>query len=171
MEIRALRETDDRSQFRSGDADLDRFLHRYAGQNQFRHSVGTTYVAVEGDRLLGYATVAPGQMNADALPATLRTGLPRYPLPILRLGRLAVDTKAQGEGVGAALLRYVLVLSLRLTDEFGCVGVLVDAKEGAVEFYARFGFVPLDAVSGQSGARPLPTPMFLHVRRIRSATE
>ena len=51
MEIRALREEDDRAAFRSGDPDLDRFLHRYAGQNQFRHHVGTTYVAVEGELL------------------------------------------------------------------------------------------------------------------------
>lgn len=169
MEIRALRESDDRSQFRSGDADLDRFLHKYAGQNQFRHSVGTTYVAAEDDQLLGYATVAPGQMSADVLPAALRARLPGYPLPILRLGRLAVDARAQGQGVGGALLRHVLAMALRLADEFGCVGVLVDAKAGAVEFYARFGFVPLDAVEGQSGARPVPVPMFLHVRRIRSA--
>ena len=41
-------QTDDRTRFRSGDADLDRFFQAYAGQNQFRHHIGTTYVAVEG---------------------------------------------------------------------------------------------------------------------------
>jgi GNAT superfamily N-acetyltransferase len=169
MEIRALRESDDRSRFRSGDADLDRFLHKYAGQNQFRHHVGTTYVAVEGDRLLGYATVAPGQVDADTLPAAVRTKLPRYPLPVLRLARLAVDGQAQGQGIGRTLLRFVLALALRLADEFGCVGVLVDAKPGAMEFYASFGFVALEAVEGASGARPAPVAMFLVVHRIRSA--
>ena len=48
MEVRALRATDDRTTFRSGDPDLDRFLAKYAAQNQFRHHIGTTYVAVEG---------------------------------------------------------------------------------------------------------------------------
>jgi hypothetical protein len=56
--------------FRSGDVDLDRFLERYAGQNQFRHHVGTTYVAVETGRIIGYVTVAPGQRRllAPACP-------------------------------------------------------------------------------------------------------
>jgi hypothetical protein len=49
MEIRALREGDDRSGFRSGDPDLDRFFLRFAGQNQFRHHVGVTHVAVEDE--------------------------------------------------------------------------------------------------------------------------
>jgi predicted N-acetyltransferase YhbS len=169
MEIRALRESDDRSGFRSGDADLDRFLHKYAGQNQFRHSIGVSYVAVEGTDLLGYATVAPGQVGAETLPAALRGRLPRYPVPILRLARLAVDARVRGKGIGESLLRFVLSMALRLADEFGCVGVVVDAKAGAIAFYERFGFAALDAIEGQSGTRPLPAMMFLHVSRIRSA--
>ena len=55
MEIRALREADERSQFRSGDPDLDRFIHRFAAQNQFRHYVGVTYVSVEEGHILGFA--------------------------------------------------------------------------------------------------------------------
>jgi GNAT superfamily N-acetyltransferase len=169
METRALRESDDRSRFRSGDADLDRFFHKYAGRNQFRHHVGTTYVAAEADQLPGYVTVAPGTVDADAIPASARTKLPRYPLPILRLARLAVDERAQGRGIGRALLRFVLALAARLADEVGCVGVVVDAKPGAVDFYARVGFVPLDAVEGGSAARPGPVAMFLPVHWARTA--
>ena len=68
MEIRALRESDDRSAFQSGDPDLDRFLRKYAGQNQFRHHIGATYVAVERDRVAGYVTVAPGHIEIEDLP-------------------------------------------------------------------------------------------------------
>jgi GNAT superfamily N-acetyltransferase len=114
MEIRALRPSDDRSAFASGDPDLDRFLLRFAGQNQFRHHLGVTYVATEEDRILGVATVAPGHVEIDELPASRRRKLPRYPLPVLRLARLAVDGSAQGQGVGSALLRFVLRLALRL---------------------------------------------------------
>src|ERR1043165_7456855 len=135
MEIRALRESDTRAEFRSGDADLDRFLHKYAGQNQFRHHIGTTYVAVEGHRIAGYATVAPGHLEVEDFPATLRKKLPRYPLPILRLARLAVDESMRGQGLGKPLLRFVLRLSLRMAADFGCAGVVVDAKPGAVSFY------------------------------------
>ena len=68
MEIRALRPSDNRSVFQCGDEALDRFFHRYAGQNQFRHHLGVTYVAVDGDRILGFATVAPRHVDADFLP-------------------------------------------------------------------------------------------------------
>jgi hypothetical protein len=60
VEIGRLRASDDRSRFRSGDPDLDRFFRSYAGQNQFRHHVGVTYVAVEDGDVFGYLTVAPG---------------------------------------------------------------------------------------------------------------
>jgi GNAT superfamily N-acetyltransferase len=170
MEIRSLREDDDRSQFRSGDPDLDRFLHKFAGQNQFRHYLGVTYVAVEDRRLLGFATVAPGQIEIDALPASARKKLPRYPLPVLRLARLAVDQSAQGQGVGRQVLRFVLHLALRMADDYGCIGVIVDAKPDAVDFYAKHGFLPMDAVEGQSDARPQPIPMFLAIRVILQAS-
>jgi len=169
MEIRALRETDDRAAFRSGDADLDRFLVKYAGQNQFRHHIGTTYVAVEAARIVGYATVAPAQIEVEGLPAGLRRKLPRYPLPVLRLARLAVDEAAQGQGVGSALLRFVFQLALRLAAELGCAGVVVDAKPGAVAFYEGLGFFALEVVEGQGAARPAPTAMFLPIADLRAA--
>jgi GNAT superfamily N-acetyltransferase len=165
MEIRALREGDDRSAFRSGDADLDRFLHQFAGQNQWRHHIGVTYVAFER-RILGYVTVAPGHVEIEDLPASARKKLPRYPLPILRLARLAVDVSARGQGLGRELLRFVLTLAVRMADDYGCVGVVVDAKPDAVSFYARYGFIEVDAIEGKSDARPQPTPMFLSVRAI-----
>jgi GNAT superfamily N-acetyltransferase len=169
VEIRILRDSDDRSAFRSGDPDLDRFLHRYAGQNQFRHHVGTTYVAVDNGRVLGYATVAPGHIEIDELPLALRRKLPSYPLPILRLGRLAVDESVRGQGLGQELLRFVLKLALRLANDYGCTGVLVDAKANAVSFYERLGFTPLEVLEGQSDARPAPTPMFLPLAEIEAA--
>ena len=169
MEIRALRPSDDRSTFRSGDADLDRFLQKYAGQNQFRHHIGTTYVAAAGEHILGYATVAAGHIEVTGLPPKSQRRLPRYPLPILRLGRLAVDQSAQGQGVGEALLRFVFGLARRMASDFGCIGVVVDAKPGAVEFYRRYGFMPLDVIEGQSEARPSPAAMFLAITEIEAA--
>ena len=169
MEIRALQESDDRAGFRSGDADLDRFLHKYAGQNQFRHHIGTTYVAVEEDRIVGYATVAPGHLEVEDFPPARRKSLPHYPLPILRLARLAVDESTRGRGLGTHLLRFVLRLSLRMAADFGCTGVVVDAKPGAVSFYEQLGFAPLELVEGQSQARPAATAMFLPLREIAAA--
>jgi GNAT superfamily N-acetyltransferase len=170
VEIRRLRASDDRSRFRSGDPELDRFLLSYAGQNQFRHHIGVTYVAVEEDDVLGYLTVAPGGIEIDDLPAALQRGLPRYPLPVLRLARLAVDSKVRGRGLGERLLRFALGLALTMTENYGCVGIAVDAKPGAETFYARYGFRAIDVVEGQSDARPRPTPMFLPASEILAAT-
>ena len=169
MEIRALQERDDRSAFRSGNADLDRFLHLFAGQSQFRHHVGVTYVAVQDERILGYATVAPGHVEIDALPVSRRKQLPRYPLPVLRLARLAVDESARGTGLGTQLLRFVLLLARRTADTLGCIGVLVDAKPGATDFYLRYGFVPIRALEGRSDARPQPQEVFLGMAAIVAA--
>jgi GNAT superfamily N-acetyltransferase len=170
MEIRALHEGDDRSQFRSGDPDLDRFFQKFAGQNQFKHYLGVTYVAVEATRILGFATVAPGHVEIDGLPAAVRKKLPRYPLPVLRLARFAVDEGVRNQGLGGRLLAFVLQLALRMANDFGCIGVVVDAKPDAVDFYRRYGFLSIDAIEGQSDARPSPIPMFLGTRAIRGAT-
>jgi GNAT superfamily N-acetyltransferase len=170
MEIRALRQGDDRSAFHSGDEDLDRFFHRYAGQNQFRHYLGVTYVAVEGGRILGFATVAPRHIDIEDLPETTRRRLPRYPLPVLGLARLAVDKSAQSMGLGGQLLRFVLKLAAKMADEVGCAGVVVDAKAGAIDFYAKYGFVPFEPLEGQSEGRPRPTAMWLPIQAIKRAS-
>jgi GNAT superfamily N-acetyltransferase len=171
MEIRTLLPTDDRSSFQSGDEALDRFFHRYAGQNQFRHHIGVTYVAVDAGRVLGFATVAPRHIEIENLPERERRRLPRYPVPVLGLARLAVDGAARGLGVGAQLLRFVLELALDMAGRVGCAGVVVDAKPGAVEFYAKYGFIAFDVIEGESEARPRPTPMWLPIDAVKSARE
>ncbi len=170
MEIRRLKQTDDTRDFNCGDAALDKFLQVSAKQHQFRKYTGTTYVAVNEKSILGYVTVAVGSMDFDTLTVAQRKGLPeRYPLPILRLARLAVGLAGQGKSVGLQLLRCVLDMALEQAHTAGCVGVLVDAKPAAVDFYRKFSFSEIDLEQGQSGSRPRPTPMFLGIKVIRKA--
>jgi len=169
MEIRALLPTDDRTAFRSGDEALDRFFHRYAGQSQFRHHLGLTYVAVDAGRVLGFATVAPRHVEIEELPERERKKLPRYPILVLGLARLAVDGSARGLGVGAQLLRFVLELALDMVGRVGCAGVVVDAKPGAIEFYAKYVFAAFDVLEGESDARPRATPMWLPIDAVKRA--
>jgi GNAT superfamily N-acetyltransferase len=169
MEIRALRADDDRSRFQSGAPELDRFFRQFAGQNQFKHHIGVTYVAVDNRQILGFATIAPGHVEIEELPQSARKKLPRYPLPVVRLARLAVDESARGHGLGEQLLRFVLELAVRMAKDFGCVGIIVDAKADAVGFYARYGFIPVHVLEGQSDARPQPETMFLSVRAIKDS--
>lgn len=165
-EVRLLRPEDDRSRFCSGNLDLDRFFVRFAGQNQFRHHIGTTYVAVDEDVVLAFATVAPGQVEITDLPESLRVRFPRYPLPVLRLARLAVDRQAQGRGLGSLLLVTVFELAHEMARTVGCTGVVVDAKGGAVAFYERLGFRVMDVRVGVLEDRPEPVAMYLHLSAI-----
>ena len=164
--VRRLEPTDDRSHFQSGNIDLDRFFQRYAGQNQFRHHIGTTYIAARGATILGFATVTAAHLEGSALPEHRRGRLPAYPLPVLRLARLAVATEAQGQGVGRLLLRAVFTLAHHMARDMGCVGVLVDAKAEATSYYQTLGFEPLAFSRGALGDRPEPTPMFLELSAI-----
>ena len=110
-----------------------------------------------------------GHLELDQLPLLYRRKLPRYPLPILRLARLAVDESFRGSGIGTRLLKAVLQMALRLAEDFGCTGVVVDAKPAAMPFYEKFGFTPLDPVEGIPAARPQPVPMFLAINKISAA--
>lgn len=169
IRLRRLEPQDDRSAFHSANIDLDRFFQRYAGQNQFRHHIGTTYVAVQGERITGFVTVSSGEMVAETLSKTLRRRLPSYPLPVLRIARLAVDKQFQRHGIGRLLLRAMLELALEMRDRVGCIGVVVDAKPEAVTFYSSLGFKSMELVSGALGSRPEPIVMFLPVRQIEAA--
>ena len=142
--------------------ELDRFFSQYAGQNQFRHHIGTTYVAVDdAGEIAGFATVAASEVSPEAMPPSKLKRLPRYPVPVLRLARLAVDVTFKGQGVGSLLLRAVFALAVRMADEVGCVGVVVDAKPEAVAFYEKLGLVALELVGGELGDRPQSLPMFI----------
>ncbi len=169
VEIRLLARDDDRSGFCSGQADLDRFFEHYAGQNQFKLHLAVTYVALVQERIVGFATVTPSSIERASVPsARLRKRMPSYPLPVLRLARLAVDTRAQGVGIGSALLRHVLGLALEQRDRLGCVGVVTDAKPDAVAFYENLGFQALEGIrEGLLVSEPLP--MFLGIKTIATA--
>lgn len=146
-------------------------LPHYAGQNQFKLHLAVNYVAVVGVRIVGFATVAASSVERASLPsARLRKRLPAYPLPVLRLARLGVDLRAQGHGIGKALLRHVLSLAVEQRDRIGCVGVISDAKPEAVSFYQGLGFVPVDGVrEGLLHGEPLP--MFLSIDTVAASLE
>lgn len=131
-----------REHFDCGVRTLNEFLARHAGQQQ-RKGMGKTYVAlVDGeDAIAGFITLCAGQVATNALPTALK--LPHYPVPILRIGRLGVDQRYQGRGIGQDLLAFALRLALEFSQRIGLYAVLVDAKdERAAAFYRRLGFRP-----------------------------
>lgn len=164
MLIHPLRPENDREGFSCGVPELDLFLGRYALQNQSRHRIGVTYVAEEGGVVLGYMTLAAASLAAAELSDDLRRRLPEYPLPVLRLARLAVDHRVRGEGVGSALLAAACVIALDMSGRVGCVGIVVDAKPAAAAYYERFGFTALEQPESV-----VSVPLFLPVSLIERA--
>lgn len=139
--IRLLGKEHNRDRFDCGDAALNEFLRRQAGQQQ-RRGFGKTYVALDGDgaTVTGFVTVSAGQIATASLPA--QSKLPRHPAPILRIGRLAVDVRHQGKGTGQDLLAFALRLAVEFSQRVGLYAVVVDAKHGkAKAFYTKLGFI------------------------------
>jgi GNAT superfamily N-acetyltransferase len=130
-----------RAGFDCGEAALNDFLLRQAGQQQ-RRGFGKTYVAVAEDDIsvTGFVTVSAGQIATTSL--SFPSKLPRYPAPMLRIGRLAVDARHQGKGIGQDLLAFALRLAVEFSQRVGLYAVAVDAKhEKAKAFYVKLGFI------------------------------
>lgn len=170
VEIRALRTDDKRDGFQCGDVELDRFFQKFAGQNQFRLHIGTTYVAVRQTEIVGFATVSATSITIEDLPKSIKKRLPNYPLPALRLARLAVVEAAHGQGIGKQLLKEVFQIAHEMAERTGCVAVVVDAKPTAIEFYKQYGFEPFETIAGALADRPSPTPMILPIGSIPRST-
>lgn len=139
----------DREGFDCGVPSLNDYLKRSALQILTKN-VGVAIVAVPEDnrkRVLGYYSVSMGQVEFASMPEDLAQGLPRYPIPAMGLGRLAVAKSTQGPGVGGALLRDALQRAVSLSREAGTCVVLVDAiDERAKAIYERYGFIPLQDI-------------------------
>lgn len=144
--IEPLSASHNRKVFDCGEPSLSEYLRQYACQHA-TSNVSRTFVAVtESDpgRILGYYTLSMGSLTRANLPTALQKKLPNFPIPVARLGRLAVDVSAQGKGMGEDLLMHALRRCIALSNEIGMLAVVVDAKhEKAKQFYLRYGFEEL----------------------------
>ena len=134
----------DRASFSCGEPSLDRYIRRQASQDA-RRRVARVFVA-PGDasgRIAGYYTLSAASFEKDNLPADLARRLPHYPVPAAVIGRLAVDLRSQGSGLGETLLLDAIHRIVRAGDTIGVYAVVVDAlHDRAGAFYERYGFVP-----------------------------
>ena len=95
-------------------------------------------------KVLGFYTLSATGINFSSLPEGWQKKLPRYPIPMARIGRLAVDKSAQNQGLGKHLLMDALYRCVALAENIGIFGVLVDAKhDQAKQFYSKYGFCNL----------------------------
>ena len=129
-----------RQGFDCGEPALNLFLQNQAGQLA-RRGFAKTYVVVadNGTAVAGFVCVSAAQVEAVQLPANLK--LPRYPVPALRIGRLAVDVHYQRQGIGQLLMGFALQLALDFSNQIGLYAVLIDAKDARAKgFFETLGF-------------------------------
>ncbi len=142
LRIEKLRRIHAVDAFECGSEALNRFLIRYALQNQ-QAEASQTYVALAEEEVVGYYTLAVGAVQYNDAPERLAKGLARHPVPIMLLARLAVCTSWQGKGVGAGLFKDAILRTLQAADIAGIRAFAVHAKDDeAKAFYEHFDFVP-----------------------------
>jgi GNAT superfamily N-acetyltransferase len=142
LRIEKLARTHLIEQFDCGIEPLNRFLIRYALQNQ-QAGASQTYLGMAGEEISGYYTLAVGEVDYDRAPQRLTKGLARHPVPVMLLARLAVATPWQGRGLGAGLLRDAMLRTLQAADIAGIRAFAVHAKDDTAKaFYEHFDFVP-----------------------------
>lgn len=138
----------DLADFACGEPSLDEWLRKRALRNQAT-GASRCFVVADGRKVVGYYTLSAGMIERSAAPQSMRRQTPNS-LPVLILGRMAVDRGWHNQGIGQALLRDALLRSLAVSAEAGVFAVLVHAlSEPARQFYLSRGFVesPLRAMT------------------------
>jgi GNAT superfamily N-acetyltransferase len=128
--------------FACGKPELDRFLIRHALQAQQAGSA-QTFVALSDESVIGYYSLVVGEVRHAEAPERVGKGMPRFPIPLMVLARLAVDHGWHGRRIGAGLLLDAFERTLQVADLAGIRALAVHAKdESAAAFDRHFGFAP-----------------------------
>lgn len=144
MLVLPLTKQHDRNGFDCGDAQLNSWFAQVAKQHKEK-GVSSTFVVTAtemSEEVMGFYAISMAELVNDDLPAQFRKRLP-FNVPIFRLGRLATSKTEQGKGVGEFMLFDAIDRVTRIASEVGGVGLVVNAKPPAVDFYKRYGFEPM----------------------------
>jgi GNAT superfamily N-acetyltransferase len=135
-----LAEHHDLASFTSGEDSLDDWLKRRALANQVS-GASRVFVFCEENRVVGYYALASGAVTVTSVPGKFKRNMPN-PIPVVLLGRLAIDQSWQGRGIGRALFRDAALRVLQAADVIGIRGIVVHAiSDDARKFYLALGFV------------------------------
>ena len=140
-QIQPLGSNHDRVEFSCGVESLDRYLQRQARQDSERKLATIFVLTSDGSTIAGFYSLSAQTIMADELPAAPASKLPRFPLPATLLGRMAVSESLRGRRLGEFLLMDALRRAWLARQQVASRAVTVDAKQGAREFYIRYGFI------------------------------
>ncbi len=141
--IEPLGSLHDRAAFSCGVAALDDYIHRQARQDLERKLAAVFVLTSDGKTIAGFYTLSAHSIQAADLPEELARKLPRFPLPVTLLGRMAVSRSLHGKRLGEFLLMHALERAWFGSQQVASWAVVVDAKLGARDFYLKHDFVPL----------------------------
>jgi len=144
--IEPLNLTHDRTGFQCGVETLDRYLKKQAKQD-IKRRISCVFAATKPDNpkaVIGYYTLSTLSIELNQLPDNLTRKLPKHPVPAALIGRLAISSTVQGQGVGKLLLADAIKRTLAVSDQIAIYAMVVDAiSDNAEEFYEQFGFTRL----------------------------
>ena len=142
----------DRAGFECGVEPLNRYLKTLAVQHRAK-GIATSFVLVDPaqpTRILGYYSLSAATLAFERLADSDRKGLPAYPIPAVRIGRLASSISGRGTGIGELLLQNAVKRTLQARGTLGVCAIVVEAKDASAEaFYRRYGFRLCDVQSRQ----------------------
>jgi GNAT superfamily N-acetyltransferase len=149
VRIERLAEHHPRAAFESGNDALDTWFreHAYVAQRQ---DTARTFVLIDDDgQIVGYYSLAMGGVESIDAPRPRTRGLPRFPVPIVLLARLAIAQRFQGQGLGMGLLFEALHRGALAAEHAAARLIAVDPIDNrARAFYLRWGFQPVESDSG-----------------------
>ncbi|MDH4322155.1 MAG: GNAT family N-acetyltransferase, partial [Desulfobulbaceae bacterium] len=134
--------------FDCGEESLDFWLKKYAFRNEAA-GASRTFVVCSDQQIIGYYALAAGSVAQQGAPGKVKRKMPD-PIPVMVLGRLAVDKRWQAKGIGRGLLKDALLRTLAVASQVGIRAILVHALSGkAKEFYLCHGFSesPIDPLT------------------------
>ena len=145
--IEPLANHHNKTDFTCAEETLNHYLKRQAKEDVKRR-ISRVFVAVYENKpnsILGYYTLSSLSIDLSLLPAELAKKLPKYTIPCALIGRLAVDSRYQGNGIGKLLLADALKRTLSLSYDIDIYAMIVDAlNDNAQQYYEKFGFCKLD---------------------------
>jgi len=164
VRIELLERHHDRETFDCGNEELNRYLKTLARQHHEQGFV-KVYVAVEEghSRVLAYIALAMGNVVLQDADECVFARLPRHPMPVLHVARLATDRHYAGRGIGSLLLSHAADIAIAASETVGVYALELIAKDAAAyQYYLRRGFLPLKGDSHRLYA-PIAT-----IRRART---
>lgn len=144
FKVIAFDKSQQRNEFDCGIDELNNYVCKQIGQD-YKRNIATPFVLLDENKIIGFYTLSASAVDVNDLPVEITRKLPKYAsIPVVLLGRLAVDNNYKKQGLGGLLLMDALKRSLHLSKEIALMSVIVDAKDqSAIDFYEQYNFKKL----------------------------